>query len=94
MSNRARLGFSALASVLLAVIAYLLPYTLLLYLFAPGFWIGDAIPDKVVNALGGYLFPVIVSVVVWTFLIFGTSMLMARGRRPGRNIRSSLLASI
>jgi hypothetical protein len=96
MNNRARFSISLLISALLAVIAYLLPYTLILYFFAPGFWIGDALPNTIVNALGGYLFPVIVSVVLWTFLIFGISWLMARGRirRPVRNVRSSLLSSI
>jgi hypothetical protein len=71
MNNRARLGISALVSAVLALVAYSLPFTLLIYFFAPGFRLGDALPDKIVNALGGYLFPVFASAVVWTLLIFG-----------------------
>jgi hypothetical protein len=81
MNNRARFGISGLFSVTLAVIAYLLPFTLMLYFFAPGFWLGDALPDKAVNALGGYLFPVITSTLFWALLIFGGWRLLARGRR-------------
>lgn len=80
MKTRARLGISALASLILTVTAYLLPLTALLYFFAPGFWLGDALPEGVVNALGGYLFPVIASALIWTFLIFGVWCLLARGR--------------
>jgi hypothetical protein len=80
MNNRTRLGISAVASVILAVIAYLLPFTVLLYFFAPGFWLGDALPDSIVNALGGYLFPVFASAVIWTLLIFGVWWLMTRSR--------------
>jgi hypothetical protein len=80
MNNRARLGISALASVFLALVAYLLPFTLLIYFFAPGFWLGDALPDKVVNVLGGYLFPVFASAVIWMFLTFGVWWLIARSR--------------
>lgn len=81
MSVSARLGISILLSTILTVIAYLLPFTLLLYYFAPGFWLGDALPDRVVNALGGYLFPVFASFVIWTILIFGVWWLFTRGRR-------------
>ena len=82
MSNWTRLGISAFVSVVVAVIAYLLPFTLLLYFFAPGFWLGDALPDSIVNALGGYLFPVFASAVIWTLLIFGFWWLMtSRSRR-------------
>lgn len=80
MSNRAGLVISALISLIFTVIAYLQPFTLLLYFFAPGFWLGDALPEKVVNALGGYLFPVFASAVIWTFLIFGVWWLLARNR--------------
>ena len=83
MNVRARLGISALISLTLTVIAYLLPFTLLLYFFAPGFWLGDALPDQVVNALGGYLFPVIASALISTLLIFGVWQLLA-GRRGSR----------
>lgn len=78
MSVRARLGISAFISLILTVIAYLLPFTWLLYVFAPGFWLGDSLPETVVNALGGYLFPVYVSAIIWTLLIFGVWGLIAR----------------
>lgn len=81
MNNRARLGISALASALLTVAAYLLPFTLLIYFFAPGFRLGDALPDGIVNALGGYLFPVFAAAVIWTLVIFGVWWLLARSRR-------------
>ena len=81
MNVRARLGVSALASLILTVIAYLLPFTLLLYFFAPGFWLGDALPESVVNALGGYRFPVFASALIWTLLIFGAWWLITRNRR-------------
>ncbi len=80
MGNRTRLAFSALISVILTVLAYLLPFTLMLYFFAPGFWLGDALPDSLVNALGGYLFPVFASTLIWTSLIFGVWWLLARSR--------------
>lgn len=80
MGNRTRLAFSALVSGILTGLAYLLPFTLMLYFFAPGFWLGDALPDSFVNALGGYLFPVFASALVWTFLIFGVWWLIARRR--------------
>jgi hypothetical protein len=76
-----RLGISAFASVILTVIAYLLPFTVLLYFFAPGFWLGDALPDSIVNALGGYLFPVFASAIIWTLLIFGVWWLMTKSGR-------------
>lgn len=85
MKTGARLGISALASLILTVIAYFLPLTAMLYFFVPGFWLGDALPDSFVNALGGYLFPVIASALIWTFLIFGVWWLLARGR--GRDMR-------
>jgi hypothetical protein len=78
MNNGTRLGISAFASVILTVIAYLLPFTVLLYFFAPGFWLGDALPDSIVNALGGYLFPVFASAVIWTLLIFGVWWLIRK----------------
>jgi hypothetical protein len=81
MNNQTRLGISAVASVILTVIAYLLPFTVLLYFFAPGFWLGDALPDSIVNALGGYLFPVFASAVIWTLLIFGVWWLMTKSGR-------------
>ena len=85
MNNRAQLAVSALASLLLAVVAYLLPFTLLLYFFAPGFWLGDALPERAVNVLGGYLFPVIASAVIWTLLIFGLWRLTAKIRAGSRS---------
>lgn len=81
MNNRARLAISALASLILTTIAYLLPYTLLLYFFAPGFWLGDALPDSLVNALGGYLFPVVASALLWTLLIYGGWRLLTKSGR-------------
>jgi hypothetical protein len=81
MNNRVRLGISALVSTGLTAIAYLLPFTPMLYFFAPGFWLGDALPDSIVNALGGYLFPVFASALIWMFLVFGVWWLMARSRR-------------
>jgi hypothetical protein len=83
MGNRARLLFCALVSGILTVIAYLLPFTFLLYFFAPGFWAGDALPERAVNALGGYLFPVIASAIIWTILIYVVWRLMA-GRETHR----------
>jgi hypothetical protein len=80
MNVRACFGVSALISLILTIIAYLLPFTLLLYYFAPGFWLGDLLPVRVVNVLGGYLFPVLASALFWTFLIFGVCRLLARGR--------------
>jgi hypothetical protein len=80
MSNMVRFGISALVSGIVALIGYMLPFTLLLYFFAPGFWLGDALSDSQVNSLGGYLFPVFASILFWTFLIFGIWWLMARSR--------------
>ena len=80
MNNWTRLGISALLSLILTVFAYLLPFTLMLYFFAPGFWLGDALPVSVVNSLGGYLFPVIASAIIWTFLFFLIWRLLARSR--------------
>ncbi len=70
MSNLSRLAFSTLASVFLAGLAFVFPYTLMIYFFAPGFWLGDSLPNSLVNALGGYLFPIFASAVVWALLIF------------------------
>lgn len=70
-------------STILALVGYLLPLTFLLYFFSPGFWLGDALPDSFVNSLGGYLFPVFASTLIWTFLIFGVWWLMT-GRRSRR----------
>jgi hypothetical protein len=81
MNNRVRFGISALVNVMVALIGYMLPFTLLLYYFAPGFWLGDALSDSLVNSLGGYLFPVFASILFWTFLIFGIWWLMAKTRR-------------
>lgn len=80
MTNWMRLGISGFVSAMLALLAYLLPFTLLLYFFAPGFRLGDALPDSFVNALGGYLFPVFASTIIWTFLIFGAWLLIAKIR--------------
>jgi hypothetical protein len=85
MNNRARLGVSALVSACLALAAYLLPLTLLIYFFAPGFYLGDALPDSIVNALGGYLFPVFASALIWTLLIFGTWWLLTKIRARSRS---------
>ena len=81
MSNLVRFSISSLIGVILTVIAYLLPFTVLLYFFAPGFWLGDALPDSMVNALGGYLFPVFASAIIWTLLIFGVWWLMTKSGR-------------
>ena len=78
MSNWLRLGISGLVSATLALLGYLLPFTFLLYFFAPGFWIGDALPDSFVNTLGGYLFPIFASAIIWTFLIFGAWLLLGK----------------
>ncbi len=50
MNNWTRLAISALVSLILTVVGYLFPFTFLLYFFAPGFWLGDALPDSVVNS--------------------------------------------
>ena len=84
MNVRSRLAVSALVSGMLAVIAYLLPFTLLLYFFAPGFWLGDALPEGVVNALGGYLFPVFASAVIWTLLFFFGWLLITKIKNQSR----------
>ena len=73
-----RLCISGLVSAILALLGYLLPFTFLLYFFAPGFWLGDALPESVVNTLGGYLFPVFASAIIWTFLIFGAWWLIVK----------------
>ena len=82
MSNWIRLGISALVSLILTLIAYLsmFSFTPMLYFFAPGFWLGDALPNSFVNALGGYLFAVFASALIWTLLIFGVWWLFARAR--------------
>jgi hypothetical protein len=77
MNNRARLTISALISLIVAIVAYLLPFTFLLYFFAPGFWLGDALPERAVNALGGYLFLVIASAIIWALLIYVVWRLMS-----------------
>jgi hypothetical protein len=84
MNNWMRFGISGLVSSVLAVMAYLLPSTPLLYFFAPGFWLGDLLPTSLVNTLGGYLFPVFASAVIWTLLIFGVWLLLAKtkDRKP------------
>jgi hypothetical protein len=81
MNNRTRLVISALISVILTVLAYLLPFTPLLYFFAPGFWLSDALSDSLVNTLGGYLFPVFASTLIWTLLIFIAWRLIAKTRK-------------
>jgi uncharacterized membrane protein AbrB (regulator of aidB expression) len=81
MNNRMRFGISALVNVIVALTAYMLPFTLLLYYFAPGFWLGDALSESQVNSLGGHLFPVFASILFWTFLIFVIWWLMTRIRR-------------
>jgi hypothetical protein len=81
MNKWMRLGISSLLSLTLTVIAYLLPFTVLLYFFAPGFWLGDALPISLVNSLGGYLFPVIASAIIWMLLFFITWQLMSKKSR-------------
>lgn len=93
MNNRIRLGISALVSALLASVAYLLPFTLLIYFFTPGFRLGDALPDRVVNALGGYLFPVFASALIWTLLIFGAWWLLTKIRARSHSELSSAESS-
>ena len=80
MNNWTRMGSSALISIVLALSGYLLPYTPLVYFFAPGFWLSDALPDSLVNTFGGYLFPVFASILIWTLLIFSAWLLMAKRR--------------
>ena len=75
MSNLSRLAVSTFASVILVGLAFAFPYTLMIYFFAPGFWLGDSLPNPLVNALGGYLFPVFASAVVWALLIFSLWLL-------------------
>lgn len=86
MNNWTRLGISALASLILTVIAYLsmFSFTPLLYFFAPGFWLGDLLPVSLVNALGGYLFAVFASAVIWMLLIFGGWLLLEKIRNRSR----------
>lgn len=85
MNNRARLSISALVSATLALLGYLFPLTFLLYFFAPGFWLSDLLPDSLVNTLGGYLFPVYASAVIWALLIYGVWGLMTKtGRTNSR----------
>ncbi|HWS99066.1 MAG TPA: hypothetical protein VN256_02265 [Pyrinomonadaceae bacterium] len=79
MSNLSRLALSTIASVILAGLAFVFPYTLMIYFFAPGFWLGDSLPNSLVNALGGYLFPVFASAVIWTLLIFSVWLLTRNG---------------
>jgi hypothetical protein len=85
MSPSIRLGISALVSLILTAIAYLsmFSFTLMLYFFAPGFWLGDLLPSSLVNALGGYLFAVFASAVIWTLLIFGGWLLIGKIRNRG-----------
>jgi hypothetical protein len=72
------------------VTAYLLPFTMLVYFFAPGFWLGDALPDSIVNALGGYLFPVFASAVIWTLLIFGLWWLIRKAAAQPEKLLNSI----
>ena len=81
MNNWARLGISGLVSAALALLGYLLPYTPLIYFFAPGFWLTDPLSDATVNALGGYLLPVFVSTIIWAILIFAAWLLLAKVRK-------------
>lgn len=83
MKNWMRLLISALVSLILMLAAYKLPYSPLLYVFAPGFWVGDTLPNSLVNALGGYLFPVYASAILWTLLIFGGWWLLAKKSSSG-----------
>jgi hypothetical protein len=85
MSNLSRLALSTLASVILAGLSFVFPYTLMIYFFAPGFWLGDSLPNPMVNALGGYLFPVFASAVVWTLLIFSLWVMTHNGLTSLRN---------
>jgi hypothetical protein len=84
MSNLARLAVSLLVAAALSLIAYAFPLTPLLYFFAPGFWLGNALSDGVVNSLGGYLFPVFASALIWTLLIFSAWLLLAQSRKRSR----------
>ena len=94
MNNRMRFGISGIVSLLLTIVAYALPSTPLLYFFAPGFWLGDLLPNSFVNALGGYLFPVFASALIWTFLIFGVWLLLAKMRnRNSRRVPTALVGS-
>ena len=84
MSNWTRLGIAALLSLIATVVAYMLPFTFMLYFFAPGFWLGDVFPASVVRALGSDLFPVFASAIIWMLLIFLILWLISR---RGRNYR-------
>lgn len=79
MSNLSRLALSTIASVALAGLSFVFPYTLMIYFFAPGFWLGDSLPNSLVNVLGGYLFPVFASAAVWTLLIFSLWLVTHNG---------------
>ncbi|MDT4969739.1 MAG: hypothetical protein QOJ64_4476 [Acidobacteriota bacterium] len=85
MSNWTRLGISAVLSLIPTVIAYMLPFTFMLYFFAPGFWLGDVLPASLVSKLGGDLFPVFASAIIWMLVIFLILWLISR--RRGRNYR-------
>lgn len=88
MKNWMRLIISALVTLILTLAAYRLPYTPLFYFFAPGFWLGNALPDRVINALGGYLFPVIASALIWMLLIFVVLWLIGRSGLTNSRRRS------
>ena len=85
MSNLSRLALSALASAVLTGLSFIFPYTLMIYFFAPGFWLGDTLPNPLVNALGGQLFPVLASTAVWALLIFSLWLATHNGLTNLRN---------
>lgn len=83
MNNWIRLGISALISLVLTVIAYLLiSYYFIpsLYFFAPGSYLGDALPGSLVNAIGDGLFTILASGVIWALIIFGVWLLIVKLR--------------
>jgi hypothetical protein len=84
LSNWLRLVISLLVTLVLTALAYLLPLTPLLYFFAPGFWLSNIIPEGMVNALGGFYFPIYASIVIWTLLFFWLLLLIARTRNRRR----------
>lgn len=83
MNNWMRLGIAAGISLILTVVAYMLPFDFMLYFFAPGFWLGDILPTGLVNALGGERFPIFASPLIWTLLIFVLLLLIRRTKRRG-----------
>jgi hypothetical protein len=84
MNNWIRLGISVVAGVILSAGAYMLPFDIMLFCLAPGFWLSNTLPDSLVNAVGAGLFIVLASALVWALVIFGVWLLLARLRTRNR----------